>query len=70
MINSCSIRVQIIFTQVSEVGNALPQSPEGAFRTQAGVKPLQRSGGNLSPEGAAEYSADKSVAPSGLTLSA
>jgi len=31
----------LLFTQVSEVGNALPQSPEGAFRTQAGVKPLQ-----------------------------
>ena len=58
-----------LYTQVSEVGNALPQSPEGAFRTQAGVKPLQRSGGNLSPEGAAEHSADKPVAPSGLALS-
>ena len=56
-------------TQVSEVGNALPQIPEGGFRPQAGVKPLQKVGGNLSPEGAAEYSADKSVAPSGLALS-
>ena len=42
-------------THVSEVGKSLPQSPEGAFRTQAGVKPLQKYGGNFSPEGAAEH---------------
>ena len=36
------------------------QSPERALRLQAGVKPLQKADGNISPEGATECSATPS----------